>query len=110
MNETAPENKDQKTGPKLLGPVDIETVMAHPNVIKIYANGFTLGHSFVDATMIIQHGKMPIAAVSMPFAALKSLNRAIGETIAKIEAGLGQTLPDTKELSVTWNENLKKNK
>ena len=61
MSEENPKNI-----PVLTQGLDIDTVLNNPSVLKLYGNGFTVGHSLSDASVLIQVGKAPIAVLILP--------------------------------------------
>lgn len=101
-------DSQQSNTPELLRPLDVETILADPKIPKLYGNGFTIGHSMADATIVIQTGKTPIATLSLSFISLKSLYISLGGAIANIERGLGEPIPEIKDLLVNWQKNINK--
>lgn len=98
-------DKTSQKAPSLVGPLDIDTAIRTANISRIYANGFSIGHSLLEATILAQQGRTPIAAIHVTFPVLKSLYSAIGESIKQIERGLGEEIPTLDELAVKWKKN-----
>ena len=63
----------------------------HPNVPKIYGNGFVVGTSLTDLTIVTQHNARPTSVVSLSFETAKSLAQNIASAIELLEEAAGAT-------------------
>ena len=69
-------NLETKVGLK-----DIGDLTSDPNISKIYANGFQIGLTFGDASLVTKHNEIATHVVTMSLPALKSLYEQIGKII-----------------------------
>jgi len=85
--------------------LDILSIVNDPKVPKFFANGFFVGHSLTEATLITQVGGTPNSVIFMSFASLKALHQTLGGLVKNIEKGLGHEIEDLQELQKKWNSN-----
>ena len=86
--------------------ISVDSVLSDKTVPKFYTNGFVLGHSLVDITIILQLSQAPVAAINMSFTSMKTLHKNLEEIIAAVEKGLGHNLLDLTETNIKWQKNL----
>lgn len=86
---------------------DIQTLIADPKIQKIYGNGFTFGFSLSDASIVIQHGPVPVALLTLSFTSLKTLSIALNEVISQIERDLGEPIKGIQAIKETISQQIK---
>lgn len=84
----------------------IDTILATTVIPSFYSNGFVLGNTLTEGTIVFQFGSRPIVALNLSFAALKSLKEGISEMIANVEKGNGDTILNLQETQLKWAKNL----
>ncbi len=88
---------------------DLNSIINDPRVPKVYANGFLVGNSITDVTLISQTGGAPSAVIFMTFTSLKALQKNIDAVIKNIEKGLGEPIEDLVALNERFNKNSSSN-
>lgn len=78
-------------------PLDIEELNADRNILKIYGNGFNVGFSLSDATIVIQLGSTPVAILNLSHIALKSLAGNLLQSIEAIEKTIGEPIKSIQD-------------
>lgn len=63
----------------------VEYSFSSPEVPKIYANGFTSGHSRSDVYVLLEQNGQPVTVLNMSFTTAKSLQESLAKTISNLE-------------------------
>lgn len=101
-----PENELQKFK-TLPNPIDLNGLISNPECLKLYANGFSAGFSLSDATLVLQHGPLPVASVSMSYTTLKTLQSTINDLVAQVETTVGESLKSINDRREKLETNVK---
>lgn len=83
---------------------DISVLTSDPNISKVYANGFQIGLTLGDASLVAKHNEVATHVITMSLPALKSLYDQIGKIIAIHGSDTGLQILSFDEM----NEVLKK--
>ena len=83
---------------------DIYDLTADLNIVKVYANGFQLGLSLGDSSILIKQNEVPSHLITMSLPAMKSLYEQMGKILAIYGTDLGQQIISFDEM----NESLRK--
>jgi hypothetical protein len=99
------DNDDSKSNPRL--PPDV-VALGDPSVLKIYANGFTLGLTNADAQMVLKLFGRPIAVLSFSYTLAKTMAEQFKNLVADWEARTGQDLQTTQRIDAAFSAEINK--
>lgn len=78
-----------------------------PSVPKIYANGFINSLGPGDIMTVLERNGEPVAVLNFSYTVAKTLAKALGDVIARLEDVAGREMLTTKELEVIFKEEFK---
>lgn len=67
----------------------IDEITKDPSVSKLYANGFQVGATLADASIMIRHNNQTTAIITMSLPALKSLRDQLDQIITVVSKSFG---------------------
>jgi len=67
----------------------LNQALDNPNIPKIYVNGFFIGTTNADITLITQQNGRPVAALNMSFEIAKTLVKKLGSVVQDLEKSIG---------------------
>lgn len=80
----------------------LNQALNNPAVLRLYANGFTLGLSNADAYIVLQQFGRPTAFVNMSYTLAKTLSLKLGRMVAEWETRTGQQLVTTDRIDAAF--------
>lgn len=82
----------------------LNQALDNPNVPKIYINGFLIGTSNADVTVLAQQNARPTAVLNMSFEIAKTLVTKLNQTIARIEKAANVNFLTTDDMDKITKE------
>lgn len=76
----------------------VQTALSDQTVQRVYANGFALGLTNADITVVLQQNAQPIAVLNLSFTLAKTLAQRLGRVVSEFEEKLSTTLVTTDKI------------
>jgi hypothetical protein len=83
-------------------PIDTRALI-DPAVLKIYANGFTLGLTNADAQLVLMLFGRPTAVLCFSYTLAKTLSQKLGKLVEDWEAKTGHPLQTTDSIDKAFS-------
>ena len=77
----------------------LKIARSDPSIPKIYANGFAVGLTNADVTIVLQLSGQPVALLNISFTLAKTLAQKVGGVVSAFEEAIQQNLVTTDEVS-----------
>lgn len=78
---------------------DIAGLTSDPNISKVYANGFQIGLTLGDASLVVKHNEVATHVITMSLPALKSLYEQLGKIISIHGSDTGLNILSFEEMT-----------
>jgi hypothetical protein len=83
---------------KLLQPQQIQAALQNPNLARVYTNGFAIGLTASDISLVLNINAHPQVVVDMTWAVAKQMSKEIGEAVSAYESATGVPIRTNKEM------------
>jgi hypothetical protein len=90
------------TKPKTVDPLD--EALNTPDVQHLYANGFALGLTTADVSIILKQFNRPFAVMSLSYTLAKTLSEKLARLVAEWETKTGQRLVTTDQIQLAFSK------
>lgn len=77
----------------------LETARRDPSIPRIYANGFTVGLTNADVSIVLQLSGQPVALLNISYTLAKTLAQKVGGVVSAFEEAIDEHLVTTDEVS-----------
>lgn len=82
----------------------LKQALGTPGVLRLYANGFSLGLTNADAHIILHQFGQPVAILNLSYTLAKTLSLKLGRIVAEWETRTGQQLVTTDKLDLAFSK------
>lgn len=87
-------------------PDDILKVISSPQIVKLYANGFSIVMSNSDVSILLTHNNAPAAVLNLSYTTAKSLFEKVSESIKVLEKKSGQPIMTSDDIGQFLQDDL----
>jgi hypothetical protein len=98
----AEKGKDLGVNPESIDILKIAT--SDSSIPKIYANGFAVGLTNADVSIVLQLSGQPVALLNISFTLAKTLAQKVGGVVGTFEKAIQQNLVTTDEVSMALSK------
>lgn len=76
----------------------LQAAVADTSIPRTYANGFALGLTNADITIVLQRNGQPVTVLNLSYTLAKTLAQRVGRLVAELEERIGNPLVTTEKI------------